>query len=896
MTATLQIPTTLIREMGQEIGFLREDIERLKRGQRATQLQNASVENGAITFFDDHGVRVATLGKLAEGVYNTEYYNAAVPPQPNTPDLEPFGGGINVTWDGTFVNGTPIPKNFRFVEVYRLSAANGIPGTGNFIGTLSEAGTIPDAGLDSNSTYYYLFIATNNAEKAVGTGVRATASTPSMVASAQPGLVVGQDILDGIVTETKLAAEAVSQAKIKVGAVGTAQLGDQVVTLANLANGSVNALKLVDSSITGDKIAPLAIRATEISDAAITGPKIQASAVEADKIAANAVTANKIAAGAVEADKVAANAITAGKIAANAVGADQIAANSIIAGKVAANAIGANEIAAGAISANKIAAEAVDATKIAAQAITADKLAALAVTADKVAANAIQAGNIAAGAVTAAKLETNLLLTSRIVAGSLTGARVEMHFSSGLQAFNASGQRTFWVNAASGQATFVGEVSTAFSGSRISLNPGGNNQDTILLYPASGSAYAGITAFDAGNGFGGIVLYGSASNNNMSTNRGMVVVRRDYASLINGRPDLSFWGSEVWVEPTFTRNKSAVVDLIIDERLSDPSRRVAMVRWSSTGAVQGGTILQYQPTQFNGGEPTWHATGQDSGLVFAPGRLYVRNNGNTQPRAINASAFEVNSSETVKEEIAEVTLPEGRSSWDLVEGAASQDWKYLAERPTARGDKPRDINGKPIMGRKRNPDIPSYVDWESIPDDHPDKWVDVEAEYEWEPQPQKKHRYPLAEDLEALDPDIVRVDETTGEKSVDLRDSIGILWDAVDMLIKRNRLLEEQLNKVKGISLPKRPQKGDVVRGAGAVKPGRTLRNLDSTGQVIGRAKELVASTASFAMDSSGGGNDSLMIRESTIDPIIPTGTGGLFARDGVLYWKNTSGQVKRIA
>ena len=90
--------------------------------------------------------------------------------------------------------------------------------------------------------------------------------------------------------------------------------------------------------------------------------------------------------------------------------------------------------------------------------------------------------------------------------------------------------------------------------------------------------------------------------------------------------------------------------------------------------------------------------------------------------------------------------------------------------------------------------------------------------------------------------------------------------------------------------------RGDA-RGVGQVVPGRTVRNLDSFGQVPGRAKELVASTASFSMGSPNGGSDTaVMLSETNIDPIIPTGNGGLFARDGSLWWKNSAGQIKRVA
>jgi hypothetical protein len=122
-----------------------------------------------------------------------------------------------------------------------------------------------------------------------------TASAPSVQAGPLgPTPVVADDILDGIVTETKLAAGAVTEAKIAANAVGTVALQDAAVHAENLAAAAVEVGKIADN--------------------AVTGPAIAASAVSAGKIAANAVTATTIAANAVTSAKVAAGAITTDKL------------------------------------------------------------------------------------------------------------------------------------------------------------------------------------------------------------------------------------------------------------------------------------------------------------------------------------------------------------------------------------------------------------------------------------------------------------------------------------------------------------------------------------------------------------------------------------------------------
>jgi hypothetical protein len=141
----------------------------------------------------------------------------------------------------------------------------------------------------------------------------------------------------------------------------------------------------------------------------------------------------------------------------------------------------------------------------------------------------------------------------------------------------------------------------------------------------------------------------------------MLIIRDQNASLVHGRTDLSYWGSEIWVEQNFTRNKSATVDLIVDERLASLSgpRRVAMITYDSSGFPRNATGLYYGTTGAFGGEPMLYANGQDVNLVFGgtdgitSSRLLVRNNANTQFRDIAAGAFAVSSSQEVKYGIRE---------------------------------------------------------------------------------------------------------------------------------------------------------------------------------------------------------------------------------------------------
>lgn len=124
------------------------------------------------------------------------------------------------------------------------------------------------------------------------------------------------------------------------------------------------------------------ITETQIADDAITTPKLAAGAVQADNLAANSVTAGKVAAGAIAATALQSNIIDTQHLRAGAVETDKIAANSITGGLIAATGVITsaaqidNLVVTGAkignlaVTQGKIANAAVDTLKIAGEAVT----------------------------------------------------------------------------------------------------------------------------------------------------------------------------------------------------------------------------------------------------------------------------------------------------------------------------------------------------------------------------------------------------------------------------------------------------------------------------------------------------------------------------------------------
>ncbi|MFF0698434.1 hypothetical protein ACFYU4_38090 [Streptomyces tendae] len=269
--------------------------DRLASLERANQLTNASIEGGSIDVYDVDGSLQTIIGEQADGTTGVVHVNGPPPPTPTAPLLAPVINGVAATWDGAFTDADAAPLDFSRVEVHAAPAPDFEPTPLTLVSTIES----PRGGvfaIPTDTPLCVRFLARN---------LSGTGSPPSTAAGPEsPAKVVADDVVDGIITDVKLAEKAVTEAKLALAAVGSDALANNAVTAAKILTGAVTTDKLVALGVTAEKIAALAI----------TTDKLAALAVTADKLAANSVTATKILAGTIDATHIKAGAVTADKL------------------------------------------------------------------------------------------------------------------------------------------------------------------------------------------------------------------------------------------------------------------------------------------------------------------------------------------------------------------------------------------------------------------------------------------------------------------------------------------------------------------------------------------------------------------------------------------------------
>ncbi|MFF3406683.1 hypothetical protein ACFYW8_10785 [Streptomyces sp. NPDC002742] len=257
-------------------------LERLVRDlSRTSRLANSSIENGSIAVYDDGGLLRGSIGIQPDGTVALAAVNGPTPPVPTAPTTASVRGGVAVSWDGKFTNGSQAPADFASVEVHFSTSADFPDGGSLFAAFYSAQGqtmTVPAGG-----PVWVRLVCVSTSGKA---------SEPSAAAGpAGPSPVVAQEVLAGVITELSLADGAVTRAKIEAEAVDGTALADGAVTTPKLVAGEIDGLVLAAGTVTADRLVAASITAAQIKALSVTGDRLVANTVTADQLAVGTITA-----------------------------------------------------------------------------------------------------------------------------------------------------------------------------------------------------------------------------------------------------------------------------------------------------------------------------------------------------------------------------------------------------------------------------------------------------------------------------------------------------------------------------------------------------------------------------------------------------------------------------
>ncbi|MCF0086597.1 MULTISPECIES: hypothetical protein [unclassified Streptomyces] len=263
-----------------EVMRLRRELAQVKKGSRIAH--GASIEDSAIQVRDSAGVLRGVIGVQDDGTVGLIAHNGPPPTAPTAPAVTPSLGGLRVTWDGTFADGSNTPADFDHVAVHVSTSSGFTPSAATFVGTITRAGDggmLPVTPLPYQE-HYVVLVGVNTS------GIQGAASAET---AATPVKVEGPDLEVGSVTAAAIQAGAVEAEKLEaVLALATRILaGDPAAARVELnPNGlrvydEAGVLKISFDAATGD-----ASFTGTITGSVITGGIIQ-TATSGERIAIN---------------------------------------------------------------------------------------------------------------------------------------------------------------------------------------------------------------------------------------------------------------------------------------------------------------------------------------------------------------------------------------------------------------------------------------------------------------------------------------------------------------------------------------------------------------------------------------------------------------------------------
>ncbi|MFD3336062.1 hypothetical protein ACFWV1_25960 [Streptomyces sp. NPDC058700] len=213
---------------------------RLAAIERSPRLGSAAIDDTAVEVRDDTGSLRALVGQQGDGTTAVNVVNGPTPAAPTAPLVASVIGGVAAQWDGQLVADTAVPLDFARVEVHAAATSGFTPTEATLQGTIEtpQGATV----VIPTTTPLYVRLLTRTTS--------GTASTPSDEnGPIAPAMIVADDVADGIITGTKLAADAIDGKVITGATMRTAASGQRIQLAPDNAITIYNASGQVVSTI-----------------------------------------------------------------------------------------------------------------------------------------------------------------------------------------------------------------------------------------------------------------------------------------------------------------------------------------------------------------------------------------------------------------------------------------------------------------------------------------------------------------------------------------------------------------------------------------------------------------------------------------------------------------------
>ncbi|MFD9394133.1 hypothetical protein ACFWBB_26375 [Streptomyces sp. NPDC060000] len=217
---------------------------RLKDLERTSKAAYTSIEGGTLDIYTEDGQLAGSVGVQPDGgiALVPETAAATPPPTPGVPTVTSSLSGVVVTWDGWWDDSDAPPTDFAAMQVHIGAAADFTPDVTTLAAAITDvSGGSVTIALNDYTDCWVRLLALSTA---------GLFSTPSTAVQGKARQAVEQDLVDGMVTEVKLAESAVTAAKIALGAVGTTALADGAVLEDKLAKAAVTVGKIATGAVT----------------------------------------------------------------------------------------------------------------------------------------------------------------------------------------------------------------------------------------------------------------------------------------------------------------------------------------------------------------------------------------------------------------------------------------------------------------------------------------------------------------------------------------------------------------------------------------------------------------------------------------------------------------------